>query len=307
MSNIITFDELKDYYQFLRLMDSSFGWNPSPEYIAKRRKDERYKYPYGFCLMRGKTLAGFVGVMDIPVKTLDGEIEKVGGIHCVATYPMFNRQGIARELFDVVHKHFQKLGYRFTFLFTSKSLVAYSLYEKLGYKDYAPINKMFRAYKTFPKYKKREAKKENKKIKINHELIQEIYNRAMQDRTGFSTRIKNWPKIIIDVKRIDLKNIFVEKDGYAFVDTEPDLSYIMEIIAENPKTYLKIIDKIKKISNPILIDAYIDDERLVKIYKKQKFAFRQGTYLSFMYKSLTDVSFEQIFGDKFYLSILDTF
>ncbi len=308
MSKIITFDELKDDYQFLRLMDSAFGFTWHPQDIAKRRKvDERYKYPFGFCLMKGKILAGFVGVMDIPVKTIDGKIEKVGGIHCVATYPMYSHQGIARQLLDVVHDHFQKLGYRFSFLCTSKSLVAHSLYEKLGYEDFTTLNKLFRVYKIFPKYKKREEKKGAKKIKVNHELIEEIYNRAMQNRTGFATRIKNWSKSIMTVKRIDPQNIFVEKDGYAFVDFESGAAYILEFIAETPSTYLKILNRIKKLHSSVLIDSYFSDKRLVKIYREQGLAFRQGTYFSFMHKPLTNVSFEQVFGNKFYFSILDTF
>lgn len=308
MSKIIFFDELKDDYQFLRLMDSAFGFTWHPQDIIKRRKaDERYKYPFGFCLMKGKTLAGFVGVMDIPVKTIDGKTEKIGGIHCVATYPGFTRQGIARELLDVAHKHFQKLGYKFAFLFTSKSLVAYSLYEKLGYQDYTPINKLFRAYKIFPKHKKREEKKDAKKIKVNHELIEEIYSRVMQNWTGFATRIKNWFKSMNMVNRLDPKMIFIEKDGYAFVASSPSTTYIMEFIAETPKTYLKILNRIKKLHSPVLIDSYITDKRLLNIYKEQGFAFRQGTYFSFMYKPLTDISFVQVFGNKFYLSALDTF
>lgn len=289
-------------------MDATFGWNPTAEYIAKRRKvDERYKYPYGFCLMKGKTLAGFAGVMDIPVKNLDGKIEKVGGIHCVATYPMFSRQGVARELFDVVHNHFQKLGYKFSFLFTSKSLVAFSLYEKLEYKDVVHANKLLRAYKIFPKKKERDEKKRTKKIIVNHELIQRIYNQVMQNRTGFAARNKNWTKAIMEVKKIDASRIFIEKDGYAFIDNYSGVTYIMEFITDNPKTYMKILDKIKKINNPVLIDTFVGDKKLIKIYKEQGFVFRQGTYFSFMYKPLTNVSFEQMFGNKFYLSALDTF
>jgi predicted acetyltransferase len=308
MSKIIVFDELKDHYQFLRLMDATFGWNPTTEYIAKRRKaDERYKYPYGFCLMKGKTLAGFVGVMDIPVKTIDGKIEKIGGIHCVATYPVFSRQGIAKQLFGIAHNHFQKLGYRFSFLFTSKSLVAYSLYEKLGYQDFPELNKLVRAYKIFPKKNKRDQKKKVKKAKINYALINEIYDRVMQNRTGFASRIKNWSKSIMVTKKIDPAMIYVEKDGYAYVDTDPNVTYIMEIITEKPEIYLKTLEKIKKIPNPVLIDAFVSDKNLINIYKKQGFTFRQGTYFSFMYKALTNASFKQVFGNKFYLSALDTF
>jgi ribosomal protein S18 acetylase RimI-like enzyme len=308
MSKIIFFDELKDDYQFLRLMDSAFGFTWHPQDIIKRRKaDERYKYPFGFCLMKGKTLAGFVGVMDIPVKTIDGKTEKVGGIHSVATHPMYIHQGIASVLMDVAHNHFQKLGYRFSFLCTSKSLVAYSLYEKLGYKDFTSLNKLFRAYKIFPKRGQREEKKITKQIKADFQLIEDFYCRATANRTGFATRIKNWGKSMTITKRIIPQNIFVEKDGYAFITTGGGVTYIIEFIANTAKTYLTILNRIKKLHSQILIDSYFDDKRRVRIYQEQGFVFRQGTYFSFMYKPLTNVSFEQMFGNKFYLSALDTF
>jgi hypothetical protein len=129
----------------------------------------------------------------------------------------------------------------------------------------------------------------------------------MQNRTGLATRIKNWFKSMNMVNRLDPKMIFIEKDGYAFFASSPSTTYIMEFIAEIPETYLKILNRIKKLHSPVLIDSYITDKRLLNIYKEQGFAFRQGTYFSFMYKPLTDDSFEQVFGNKFYLSIIDTF
>jgi GNAT superfamily N-acetyltransferase len=289
-------------------MESSFGWNPTPEQILKRRiADERYKYPFGFCLMKGKTLAGFVGVMDIPVKTIDGKIEKAGGIHNVATYPNFSRQGIARELFDFVHNHFKALGYRFSFLFTSKSLVAYSFYEKIGYKDFTQINKLLRAYKIFNARKQKIDKKLPTNLEINHKLIETIFSGSVQNQTGFTARNLNWSKAIMQVKKIPPQNVYVEKDGYAFVDSYSDVAYIMEFIANKPSAYRKILDKIRKRKMRILISTFVRDKKLIEIYKKQGFIFRQGTYFSFMHKALTSATFEQVFGNKFYLSALDTF
>lgn len=308
MSRIITFDELKDYYQFLRLMDASFGWNPTPEQILKRRiADERYKYPFGFCLMKNNVLAGFVGVLDIPVKTIDGKIEMVGGIHNVATYPTFSRQGIARELFEVAHKHFQTLGYRFSFLFTNKSIVAFSFYQNLGYKDFSGITRLVRGYKIFSNRQQLNANRLKEKIEPNHKLIENIFNQAMQNKTGFAVRNTNWSKAVSVVKKITPENIFIEKDGYAFVDSYAGVAHIMEFVASRQQAYLRILDKIKKQKNRILIDTFISDKKLFNIYKKQGFVFRHGTYFSFMHKALTKASFEQVFGNKFYLSALDTF
>ena len=304
---IITYDELKDSYQFLRVMDASFGWGATPQRVAKIRKlDERYKYPYGFCLMKGETLAGFVGVMDIPVKTIDGKIEKIGGIHAVATYPAFSRQGIAITLMEKAHEHFKKLGYRFSFLWTGKSLVAHSLYEKLGYSDVPILAKLPRAYKFLPERKTRASKRKEKPA-VDTKLIASIYKRAMQNRTGFAVRIRNWVKVSMVEKRINSEDIILEKDGYALTNFSFDSLFIIEFIADTSKTYLQIIDKLKKKGKPVLMDAWVHDPTLFKIYEKQGFRFRYGSFAALMVKPLTDVSFEKAFGDSFYFTPIDGF
>ena len=304
---IITFDELKDSYEFLRVMEASFGWCPTRQRVAKIRKmDERYKYPYGFCMMKGETLAGFVGVMDIPVKTLDGRIEKIGGIHAVATYPAFNRQGIAKSLMEYAHDHFKKLGYRFSFLCTGKSLVAHSLYEKFGYFDIPILDQLPRTYKFYPEKKQRASKRKGKHT-LDTKQIKNIYERAMQNKIGFAVRIKNWVKVVMEARRIKPEDVILEKDGYAFSTVSGDALWILEFIAHKPKTYHSIINKLKKKGKPVLIDAYVHDPTLFKIYQKQGFRFRYGTYSSLMCKPLTDVSFEKAFGDRFYYTPLDGF
>jgi predicted acetyltransferase len=303
---IITYDELKDSYQFLRVMDASFGWAATAERVAKIRKiDERYKYPYGFCLMKGETLAGFVGVMDIPVKTLDGKIEKIGGIHVVATYPAFSRQGISKTLMEKAHVHFKKLGYRFSFLWTSHSLVAHSLYEKLGYADVPFIAKLPRAYKFLPE-KKTRASKRKEQPAVDTKLISSIYEKAMQNKTGFAVRIKNWVEVLLKARRMNPEFV-IAKDGYAIADNSEDALFILEFIADKPKTYLHIIDKLKKMGKPVLSDVWVHDPILLAIYQKLGFRFRYGTYASLMVKPLTNVSFEKAFGDNFYFTPIDGF
>lgn len=304
---IITYDELKDSYQFLRVMEASFGWGATPQRVAKIRKlDERYKYPYGFCLMKGETLAGFVGVMDIPVKMLVGKIEKIGGIHAVATYPAFNRQGIAKTLMEKAHEHFKKLGYQFSFLWTGKSLVAHSLYEKLGYSDVPILEKLPRAYKLLPEKKTRVSKRKEKPF-VDTKLIASIYERAMQNKIGFSVRIKNWVQVVMEARRINPEAVILEKDGYALTNISGDALFILEFIADTPKTYLQIIDKLKKKGKPVLIDTWVHDPTLFKIYQKLDFRFRYGTYAALMVKPLTDVSYEKAFGDSFYFTPIDGF
>jgi predicted acetyltransferase len=255
--------------------------------------------------MKGEALVGFAGVMDIPVKTLNGKIEKIGGIHAVATYPAFNRQGIAKTLMEIAHDHFKKLGYRFSFLWTGHSLVAHSLYEKLGYADIPIINTLPRAYKFLPEKKTRVSKRKEKPA-VDTKLIASIYEKAMQNKTGFAVRITNWVEVILKARRMNPEFV-IEKDGYAIADTGEDALFILEFIADNAKTYLRIIDKFKKLGKPVLSDAWVHDPILLAIYQKLGFRFRYGSYASLMVKPLTDVSFEKAFGDKFYFTPIDGF
>jgi predicted acetyltransferase len=207
---------------------------------------------------------------------------------------------------EYAHEHFKKLKYRFSFLCTGKSIVAHSLYEKLGYADVPILDKLPRAYKYYPEQKKRESKRKGKQT-LDTKLIEKIYERAMQKRTGFAVRTKNWVKVVMEKRNIKPEDVILEKDGYAFTAINGDALFIIEFIAHNPETYLQVINKLKKKGKPVLIDAYIYDRNLFKIYQQKEFRFRYGTYAAVMCKPLSNVSFEKAFGDRFYVTPLDMF
>src|SRR5512136_620175 len=116
---IVPYDEIHDPTGFAVLMSSAFGWPAAPGAIAARRKaDPRFRDPYGFGLIQGKTLTGFVGVLDVKARLRDDSVATCGGIHHVMTRPGYARRGVATRLMEYCHDWFRKRGYPVSFLLT---------------------------------------------------------------------------------------------------------------------------------------------------------------------------------------------
>lgn len=304
---IITYDEIRDHYQFMKLMHAAFGWAESAERTQRLRKDdERYKYPYGFALSQGPRLLGFVGVIDVPVRTVDGRTEIAGGIHSVATDPDCSRQGVASKLMEHAHDFFQGKGYRFSLLCTSRALVAHSLYRRLGYSDIAVLERIPRAYKSYPEKKKPERKRKSR-AGFAGDRIAGIFEQAMPKRTGCAVRIRNWPRIWLKTRELKPERVIVREDGYAFTSTWGGTLFVDEIVALRRRTYNAILERLRRSGKSAIIIGHADDPVLQGILKRKGYSLAYGRYGVRMSKPLTRTTFQQAFGDRFYFSPLDGF
>jgi GNAT superfamily N-acetyltransferase len=304
---IIAFDQIRDYYEFMKLMHSAFGWAESLERIRKmRRLDPRYRNPYGFALQEGKRLLGFVGTVDVPMRTLEGRTEMVGGIHSVSTDPEVSRSGVATRLIEHSHRYFQELGYRFSFLCTSRSLVAHRLYEKLGYSDISRLEQCPRAYRSFPEPKRDEPEAKRMK-KLDSRRIRWVFECANVDKTGCAVRVRNWPQVILEERELKTGDVIVRPDGYAFTSTWGRTLFIDEWIALSPEACRDIYLSLQRRRKSAWIVAQADGAVLQAFLKEQEFSFAYGRYGVFMVKPLARASFESVFGDRFHFSRLDAF
>ena len=132
---ILSYRTLKQRDSLLPLMEQAFGWPfEEQEYAKVIKSDPRLREGVvGFCGIEDSKVLGFVGVMDLTTRTVDGETEKVGGVFAVATLPGYTRQGICTQLLRRAHDYFRDRGYRFSLLTAGQPSVAYALYCKLGY------------------------------------------------------------------------------------------------------------------------------------------------------------------------------
>ncbi len=303
---IVAYDDLRDPDGFLQLMESAFWWAAHPDRVAELRKnDARFRDTYGYALVSGRTVAGFVGVADIPARTRNGKVEKVLGIHHVATLPSYARKGVAVRLFEHVEDLYRKRGYRFSLLYTSRSLVGWHLYRKLGYVDLPAMEIAPRYHKLFPKAKKQ---KKLKHAKPNYRLVEKLHAELARGRTGFAVRNPGWLKALEKTWKPGPGFAVATRDGYAIVEDFRGGLWIDEFLCRNRKAYLRILDRLTLRKPQVLVDCAVWDPVLERIYRERGFKFRRKNYGTLMAKPLVrGLSVRSVFGPRFYWTPVDQF
>ena len=304
--DIVTYRELEPKDESMMLMELAFWWPVSPQDLEEVINiDIRLRNsPVGFCAVKDGRLAGFVGVMDIPTKTVNGETEIVGGIWAVATNPDFARQGICQSLMDEAHNYFLKKKYRFSFLCTTRTIIAYSIYDKLGYTEVKRINQFPSVYKVLNKAEPGDKKTDTKP---DHEKIYKIYEKFMEEKIGFAVRQKDFVTMSAKRKRVDEGKSIQKEKGYALVTDFRNVIMVQDIVALDDATYRELVDEIEKLAPKGVLDRLVADERLLSIYESKGYRVQKGDNSVLMVKSLTDASIDKAYGESFYMGSLDWF
>ncbi len=132
-----------DPEQVRRLNLLGLGYYLGPERVARmRRLDPRFGGDFALYAVEDGQVLAQTGLLEVTLRTVAGE-EKAGALWAVCTLPGHARRGVARALLTEAHRIFTERGYRFSFLTTSRSLVAHHLYRDLGYRDLAPMATAF--------------------------------------------------------------------------------------------------------------------------------------------------------------------
>jgi len=308
---ILTHRELESKDELLPLMDNSFGWPFNPKMYEKLIKiDPRLRNsPVGFCAVENRHAIGYVGVMDLATRTLDGNVEYVGGIYGVATLPCHVRKGVSTALMNRVHEHFRERNYRFSFLCTSHTLVAYTMYQKLGYTD---LLERTSAYKVLNQ-KKTKATAKQRSRKIDFDRLLRVYNEFVKDKTGLVIRDKAYLKMLKKTGYFSSKDCIVEEDGYVIFrsnvgGTWTKATWIRELVALNAKEMNRLVGLVEAKAKDLIMDRDVPDKALLQVYKSRGYIIEKRSHAVIMAKPLTaDTSFRQTYGDKFYVADMDFF
>jgi predicted acetyltransferase len=303
---IVTYRELQSKDELLPLFQHFFRWPFNPKEFEKTiMADSRLKNSsVGYAAIEDNHIVGFVGVMDIATRTLKGSEETVGGIWGVVTRPAYTRRGIFKTLMQRCHEYFKEKGYKFSLLNTSKVLIAYAFYQKLGYSDaivYA------RAYKVIKETKKR-VKKSSRKVKLDWNKILKIYNQTTKDRTGFVVRDRQYGRMLETCwKRIQPENCVVSDEGYVLLKDDEGSMTIQELQALTKEEAGRLVTKVEETARKTIIDQTVLDKTLQKIYQSHGFMLLEDSYDVLMSKPLTDKEFKETYGNEFYATAVDFF
>lgn len=303
---ILSYQELKDKDALLPLMEQAFGWPfDAQEFDRTIKIDPRLREScVGLCALEAGTLVGYVGIMDLATKTLEGTVEKAGGIYGVATLPGHTRKGICRTLLDHVHKYLIEKHYRFSFLTTSPTIVAYDLYSKLGYFD---VTSFPGAYKVIVRKKKKNMKKPQGGNSLDFGRMLKIYSKYVKDKTGLVVRDEAYMKMLAKTLKISAKECIITDKGYVIFKKEMRHIRIRELVASNEKEMHSLIGHIENRVDNLIYARAVLDPNLQRVYRSREYSVLQAGHGVIMAKKLTGTTFSDAYGDRFYMSSLDHF
>ena len=306
---ILTYHELDEKETLIPLMDQAFRWIFTPEQLERNiKKDARLRgTPVGYAAVEGSRVVGFVGVMDLRTRNLEGETEPVGGVWGVATLPSHVKKKIATNLMKKAHEYFREKGYRFAFLCTSRVIVAYALYRKFGYIDAASFPSAYKLV-TKPKGKHKTKHVAGKKTaSLDWNKILEIYNKFSIGKTGLVIRDKQYLEMVRKREHLRSANFIVLEDGYAVFKKNRGILEVVEIAANSKETTKKLLAMLEAKAKTVICDRMVLDSITFDVYKALGYHVERESHDLIMAASLENAEFEQVYGDKFHMTNLDMF
>jgi GNAT superfamily N-acetyltransferase len=300
---IVPYAEVPQKEGFVALLYLSLRWHFDPTvFESRRRSDPRLRDgPAAFCALEKGLPVGFVGVMDVPTRTVDGE-ERVGGIWAVATHPGFARRGISTVLLEKAHEYFREKGARLVFINTKRTFVAHGLYRKLGYEDVGWSAKRPMAYKVTGSALVSGA---GTLESATEECVTDLFQRFTADRTGFVCRPPGFLDLQVEYGPLASKLCLQTDSGYVLAAEREGSAEIWQMVALDMEAQCTLLDALgMKVS--VVTDRLVTDERLVRGYEKCGYSLTQGTYDALLVKRLVpEISMNLLYGDAFYISYLD--
>ncbi len=178
------YDEVDPQDAFMLNIDALW-WAMTPKRVEDYLKyDDRWSSDsFLYAVDKGKVVSQVVGLR-IPTKTVEGE-ELVLGVAGVATHPSYSRKGFSTKLMQELHERSREEGLRIAFLLTRASLVAYRMYEQLGYRD---VSYFLACTKKLARKKKPKKSILRKFKKKDVPEIDKIFKRFSRGLTGFVIR-----------------------------------------------------------------------------------------------------------------------
>ena len=300
---IVPYAEVPQKEGFVALLYLALRWHFDPTVFENRwRSDPRLRDgPAAFCALEEGLPIGFVGVMDIPTRTVDGE-ERVGGIWAVATHPGFARRGISTALMKKAHEHFREKGVRLVFINTKRTFVAHGLYRKLGYEDVGWSGRRPMAYKMAGSALVSEA---GTLEPATEERVADLFQRFTADRTGFVCRPPGFLDLQDKYGPLASKLCLQTDSGYVLAAEREGAAEIWQMVALDVEAQCALLNALGMKAS-VVMDRLVTDERLVRGYEKCGYRLTQGTYDALLVKRLApEISTAQLYGDSFYISYLD--
>jgi predicted acetyltransferase len=301
-----TYRELDSKDELFPLVDQALWEYLNPvEFERDIEADPRLKHSQiGYAAIEKDRIIGFVGVMDMVTRSVDGSQVKVGGIWDVATHPAYTRKGVASTLMKRVHEDFRERGYPFSLLTAGRAEIAYNFYRKLGYEEVLTFPSAYKIIK--PAKKTVEAAK--RKIESDWNGILRIFRQVTEDRTGLVIRTDEYMKMLDKREIIQSDKTIQTEKGYALLKEDEGRIAIKEIMAPTKEETLRLIRRAEEKAVKTVANRLILSDRTLNAYRSEGYMTLTESYGVLMAKPLTkSATFQGTYGNDFYLTDVDVF
>lgn len=310
---IVSYDEA-NHEDVLEMNLHAFGWPMTEQTVKKYLKhDERWLDNVGvYANERDRTIAQVLP-LKIETRTSEG-IEIVGGIAGVTVIPDKARRGIGTKLMNAAHEILRENDIRISFLLTAESLVAYGLYEKLGYVDVASFGGVQKFIRTSRKPKGLEMRPYLKK---NWRTADRIYSSSVRTLLGFVVRQPAFLNMKIDTTPLSRKNICLvdnDEEGYVVKSPAEDYIIVREIMCPAERTFNRIMASVEaEAAKKHIIIYLLISKLLLNRFAKRGYRTNRKTWGRVMaaplVRGLSKGKLRSLydFDGEFFISGLDTF
>lgn len=300
---IVYYTVLKDKTDLFHLWTQSFVWLANPTLIDRWAKVGHglKGTKIGTCGLIDGKLAGFVGMLELPTRNKQGEVELVGGIWAIATRPSMARQGVGKQLLEAAENHFRERGIRMSMLTTSRAIVAHRWYSSVGYREVEIVNRYRHFYKLL---RAKPAKKAGKAQVEEFDRVQCIANftRFMKDRCGFVYRANERFDYMLTVGNLNPAVSKVTEKGHVIASTQMQSALVNEMIAENQRQARELIKFVEQRVDCGVYYRYVFDPVVAAALDKAGYRSDSDSFDVFMCKPLGAATFEDVYGDTFTVS-----
>jgi len=162
------------------------------------------------------------------------------------------------------------------------------------------------AYKVIEKRNK-SPKPSATKTKLDWRKILKIYDQATEDRTGLVVRDKQHGKSLKTRRKIQPEKSILTDEGYALLKAQEGTVAVQEIIAVTSEEVGKLLDLIEEKATKTIMDRIVLDENRLNTYQSHGYMVLEDSFNVLMAKPLEKIEFREVYGEKFYMSNLDSF
>ena len=208
-----------DPLQVLNLTLLALDFPLTPEHAAHIRRTDPRPFPcFTVNAVEDNVVLGQAGVFRLPMISTEGR-EDVGGVWAVSTHPLHAGRGVASALLEEAHSRMGAAGLRFSTLGTSRSGVAYRLYQRHGYVD---MNVWATALTRWELAHQPTRLRAQPASQEGYDFVEKIYENLAKDYLGFAWRHVPFIRLRDKVKLDDIWTIWENREpvGYIFTHKE---------------------------------------------------------------------------------------